>query len=125
MVSNEFAAIRFEMYFILIFGAYHIFVPFLNSITFTIQQEFLWFLAPFLFLLGILSVVYILTRERTQQILKWICMFGFAGGSITHLLFLYGIMPSWFETMPLSVALFGIFMDGFMALAIYDYSRRL
>ena len=114
-----------EMFFILIFGGFHILAPFIISGVLPIREDVLWLVAPMAILVGVLSIAYIVPKEKIQQILKWITMVMFAGGGITHFLYVCGVMPPWFIAMPVSAALGGVFIDVFAVLIIYDYGRRL
>ncbi|MFX1450600.1 MAG: hypothetical protein ACFFCM_07150 [Promethearchaeota archaeon] len=113
-----------EMWFILIFGGFHIFAPFIISVL-PIREDVLWLVAPMAILVGVLSIAYIVTKEKIQQILKWITMVMFAGGGITHFLYVCGVMPPWFVAMPILAALGGVFIDALAVLIFYDYGRRL
>ncbi len=113
-----------EMCFILIFGGFHIFAPLIISVL-PIREEVFWLVAPMAISLGVLCIAYIVSKDKIQQILKWIIMVMFAGGAITHLLYVFGVMPSWFVAMPVLAALGGVFMDALAVLIIYDYGRRL
>ena len=42
-----------------------------------------------------------------------------------HLLYVFGLMPSWFVAMPVLAALGGVFMDALAVVIFYDYNRRL
>ena len=76
-------------------------------------------------LLGVLCIVYIIPKDKGQEILKWITIVMFGGGAVTHLLYVFGVMPSWFVEMPILFALGGIFMDTLAVVVFYDYNRRL
>ena len=116
-----------EMVFILIFGGVHLFAPFISSSSgfLPAHEEVFWPIVPMAILSGGLCIAYIVTKGKIQQIFKWISIIMFAGGSITHFLYVFGVMPSWFIAMPILSALFGGIMDAIVVIAIYDYGRRV
>ena len=119
-----------EGLFILVFGIFHFAIPFILPPNFTANTigfspfSFLHiadFVLPGTFTLGILSIIFLLTKNRYPAVLL---AFLYFGGVTFHALYFLGVFPP-VIIVPNSIFLIaGIALDLFSVIAIYDYYRR-
>jgi hypothetical protein len=119
-----------EGMFILGFGIFHLFVPFLfppNLLTAFIPiYSLLWglnladFVIPGCIAVASLSVAFKYTRNR---FLMATLMFMYLCGAVFHMLYVFGFIPSLLKVTNNSTLISGIFIDVFTTAIIYDYHR--
>ena len=120
-----------EWGFILGFGVFHLLVPFVippNFLTAIIPiYSLFWGLRladlviPGCIVLAALSIGFVYTKNVFSMAAL---MFMYLGGAFFHTLYFIGFLPPLLVVPDTSILAFGIFIDTFTAVAIYDYYRR-
>ena len=122
---------RAEWAFILGFGVFHLLVPFFvppNFLTAVVPiYSLFWGLSiadlviPGCIVLAALSIVFVYTMNLFSMAALMIM---YLGGAFFHTLYFIGFLPPLLVVPNTSILAFGIFIDTFTAVAIYDYYRR-
>jgi hypothetical protein len=120
-----------EWAFILGFGVFHLLVPFFatpNFLTAVIPiYSLFWGLSladlviPGCIVLAALSIVFVYTKNVFAMAAL---MFMYLCGAFFHFLYFISFLPPLLVVPNTSILAFGIFIDTFTAVVIYDYYRR-
>lgn len=123
-----------EWAFILIFGLFHLLVPFIAPPNFLaaiipiyilfFELHIVDFVIPGSIALAVLSVIFVYTKNRYVMAAL---IFEYLGGAFFHALYLIGILPGPILLIPYNLFLasaFGLFIDVFTTVVIYDFYRR-
>lgn len=120
-----------EWAFILGFGVFHFLVPFFLPPNFVAAvvpvYSLFWglqlsdFVIPGSIVLATLSILFIYTKNR---FLMGALMVMYLGGAFFHGLYLVGYLPPLIIVPDSSFLAFGLLIDTFTAIVIYDYYRR-
>jgi hypothetical protein len=120
-----------EGIFILGFGLFHLFLPFVAPPNFLATvipvYSLFWGLnladlvIPGCIVVASLSVAFIYTKHRVPMAAL---MFMYLSGAFFHALFLVGFLPPLLIVSQSSYLAFGIFIDIFIVALSYDYYRR-
>lgn len=120
-----------EGIFILSFGLFHLFLPFVSPPNFLAAvipvYSLFWGLnladlvIPGCIVVASLSVAFIYTKHRVPMAAL---MFMYLSGAFFHALFLVGFLPPLLIVSQSSYLAFGIFIDVFTVALSYDYYRR-
>jgi hypothetical protein len=118
--------------FILGFGVFHLFVPLLappNFLTAIVPVYSLFgilqlvdLVIPGCIVLALLSIAFIYTENRYVMAAL---IFMYLGGTVSHALYFAGVLPPLLTLPGPSYLAFGIFIDTFTSVVIYDYYRRI